>query len=75
MFLLEWQRGGSFGLHLLGASTLCYLVSSSQQPEDEGNSTSFCRQGYHGSERLTNWPRLSSKELVEPGFGQRSVCP
>lgn len=37
MFLLGWQRGGgNFALHLLGASTLCYLVSSSLQPEDEG---------------------------------------
>ena len=31
-------KGGeeSFALHLLGASTLYYLVSSSQQPEVEG---------------------------------------
>lgn len=62
-------------LWLTSTSILCYLVSSSQQPKDEGNSTSFFRQGYQGSERLTNWLRLPSEEWVEPGFGQRSVRP
>lgn len=43
-FYYGGKRGGeSFALHLLCASTLCYLVSSSQQPKDEGIPTSSCK--------------------------------